>query len=122
MLLKSQFRVDIFQLNHTNDPDGLLKYMKRKGAQELGIKLCETIPFELNKEMSVRRELVGHDYFPLSSEEHRPHEQYDCEIFAVSRKDWEKFKFKMHAVMNYQIVDSDDRVTIRELFEKLEGK
>ena len=46
MLVTSQFKVDLFQMKHTKDPEGLLQAVKDKYAREFGKYLIEQFPFE----------------------------------------------------------------------------
>src|SRR5687768_12901842 len=45
MIFISEFKVDLFQLKHTKDPEGLLNAIKQQHAAELGRKLIEQLPY-----------------------------------------------------------------------------
>jgi hypothetical protein len=46
MLIKSEFKVDLFQLKHAREPEVLLQSIKDTNAAALGRKLIEMFPYE----------------------------------------------------------------------------
>lgn len=46
MIIKSEFKIDLFQLKHSRDPEALLQATKEQYARELGLKLIELMPYK----------------------------------------------------------------------------
>jgi hypothetical protein len=46
MRIRSEFKVDLFQMKHARDPEGLLRTIKDVNAATLGRKLVEYFPYE----------------------------------------------------------------------------
>lgn len=115
MRYKCQFRVNDFELLRTSNEAGLLDYLKRKHAGEVALKLCEHIPFQLNEEVSTRRELTpAYGYHDISNP---PFQQYEVEFFAVSTKDWDEFLNKLGDVLT-----PEQRSKVRGYIVDLEKK
>lgn len=57
MLVKAEFNIDLVQLKHTSDKDGMLRSYRHQSAKELGFKLAELFPFEKDEDASFKGEV-----------------------------------------------------------------
>lgn len=120
MRYKCQFRVNNFELLRTSNEAGLLDYLKRKHAGEIALKLCEHIPFQLNEEVSTRRELTpAYGYHDISNP---PFQQYDVEFFAVSTKDWDYFKRRLSRIITTNEESRNNAAKVMQYISELERK
>lgn len=86
MLITSQFKVDLFQLKHTNDPASLLEAHKRQAAIELGIEMAKQFPFVKNEELSFKGELPAMSMNRL----HEYNYLYESRFVLISKSDFDR--------------------------------
>lgn len=82
MLIKSEFKVDLFQMKHTKEPDLLLAAIVDANAAKLGRFLVEKLPYVKNLEKSYDSELPEMSL----NKEHHYNDHYELELFVLTRE------------------------------------
>lgn len=85
MIIKSQFKVDLFQLKHSRDPVGLIRAVNEQAARDLGVKLAEMFPFIKYDELSFKGELPHLSLNP----QHEFNDLYKQELVVLTMGQWE---------------------------------
>lgn len=84
MIVKSEFKVDLFQMKHTSDPAGLLQAIKDANAAALGRRLIELVPYEKDEELSYEGELPEMSL----NKDHEFVDHYRSEFMVLTLEEW----------------------------------
>lgn len=88
MIIKSQFKVDLFQLKNSRDQAGLVQSLKEQAARDLGVKLVELFPFIRNDGESFKGELPHLTINP----QHEFNDLYRTEFIAIPMDAWQRIR------------------------------
>lgn len=79
MLIKSEFKVDLFQLKHARTPDALLAAIVDESACKLGRFIIDKLPYLKNTEKSYNDDLPEMSL----NKEHHYNDHYELELLVL---------------------------------------
>lgn len=91
MLIKSEFKVDLFHMKHTKDPDGLLQAIKDANAAGLGRKIIEAFPYKKDEERSFSGELPEMSL----NRDHEFVDVYESRFYVLTEEEWKEIQQKL---------------------------
>lgn len=88
MLIKAQFKIDLIQLKHTPDKEGLLNLHKEQAARELGAEIVKHFPFVKNEEGSYKGDVPEISM----NRDHEFTDLYESRFFVMTEDNYYKLR------------------------------
>lgn len=88
MIIKSEFKADLFQLKHTAAPEVLLNELKDRAAIELGRELIRRFPYLKDEENSYKGEVPAISL----NKDHEFVDRYSTRFIVLNEEQWTKLE------------------------------
>jgi hypothetical protein len=97
MIIKSEFKADLFQLKHCAAPEVLINELKDRAAIELGREIAKVIPFEKIDELSHKGPIPAMSL----NRDHQYVDHYRAEFYLLPIEDYALLRSALAGNPNY---------------------
>jgi hypothetical protein len=121
-----QFKIDLTHLAYRSDDQqkGEIEYLKKRGAQDLGLELLKDNDYKLDNEASYSRKKHGPiDIANVMNVNHSYYDQYRLDLVVFSFEEWQRFKTMISRTLSLDNRTVYDYINMLENGAfKMEGK